>query len=342
MLLDDLRHIARRDKHDLLGVSEHQLDQLLDEPAITLPKSYQSIVLMAMGGSAVGGEMARVWPGVSVPFEIVRGYDIPHFVNQDTLVVLSSFSGNTEETLSALAQAEKSGAEIAIISSGGQLLNAAQEKNYPHIKLGGQSVRNPRMASLQGYRAFIQILEAAHLSAASLDVLAGATKNTQEAAQQWRADVATSNNLAKQIALELMGSSIALYGGPELGPIAQRWKISFNENSKNLAWSNSYPEFNHNEFTSWSGQPTEKPYQIINLRSSFESDRVAQRFKLSDQLLSGKRAYPITVNAEGDSLIEQMLWTAVLGDHVSVYLALLNNQEPSELPLVDKLKEKLK
>ena len=112
---------------------------------------------------------------------------------------------------------------------------------------------------------------------------------------------------------------MVVYAGPKLSPAAYKWKISFNENAKNVAWSGAYPEFNHNEFLGWTSHPVDKPYAVVDLRSSLEHERVQKRFEISERLLSGRRPAPEIVEAQGETILEQLLWTVVFGDFVSLY-----------------------
>src|SRR6185437_9932961 len=111
------------------------------------------------------------------------------------------------------------------------------------------------------------------------------------------------------------------YSGPKLYPATCRWKIGINENAKQVAWANQYPELNHNEFTGWSRQPVEKPYAVVELRSTLEHPRVQKRFEETERLLSGMRPVPIVVNTQGSTVLEQLAWAALLGDYASIYLA---------------------
>ena len=122
---------------------------------------------------------------------------------------------------------------------------------------------------------------------------------------------------------------------------AYKWKISFNENAKNVAWCGQVPEVCHNEFIGWSSHPVDKPYTIIDLRSSFDNDRVSKRFKIMDKLLSGKRPSAYEVQAQGTTLLSQLVWLIVLGDFVSIYTGLLNGVDPTPVDLVEKLKTEL-
>jgi glucose/mannose-6-phosphate isomerase len=341
-VLDDLKMIHERDAQDMLGIAEKQGGQL--RYAFTLHgnnelKGAQHIVYGAMGGSALPALFVTSWPMAKVPLEIVRGYDVPLYVGSNTLFIASSFSGNTEETLEAIGQAEERGAKIAVITNGGRLKQLAEEKGYVLAVL---PVAFPRISLWYSFRALLEILERA-------DVLAGDFRPELEQTSQfldatvasWRPDMATSKNMAKQIAQELMGKSIVLYSGPKLYPAAYKWKISCNENAKQIAWANQYPEFNHNEFTGWSKQPVSKPYAVIELRSSLEHPRIQKRFVVTERLLSGMRPAPTEVHVGGRTLLEQLVWSAALGDYVSIYLALLNGLNPASLELVDKLKQAL-
>jgi len=276
-----------------------------------------------------------------LPFEVVRQYNIPDYVSAKTLFIACSYSGNTEETLSALAQAEAKNATIIIMAGGGKLEEIANQKNYPLLKI--PEAEQPRYAVFYMLVAIVSVLEAAGLTNAhkASDALAQAKSFLQESVQTWLPTVPEKQNPAKKLALELAGKSGVVYGGPVMSPAAYKWKINFNENAKNIAWWDEYPEFNHNEFIGWSSHPINKPYAVIDLRSSFEHPRVQQRFELSDRLLSGKRPAAHVVQAQGTILLEHLLWTICFGDFVTIYLALLNGVNPAPVDLVEKFKKAL-
>jgi glucose/mannose-6-phosphate isomerase len=339
-MLDDLKYIHERDAQDALGIAEKQWQQLEYDFVFELqPKSVSNIVFAGMGGSALAGLMSTTWPGYDLAFEICRNYDIPKYVNSSTLFIASSYSGNTEETLSALEAAESKGAQIVVIASGGKLAGIANDKNYPLALL--PSGLQPRHAVLYSFRALITIQERLGMVHGALDTLLQAANFLRGQVQAWRPDVPTKDNYAKQLALEIMGKSAVVYAGPKMFPAAYKWKINFNENAKNIAWCNQYPEFNHNEFLGWTSHPVDKPYAVIDLRSSFEHPRILKRFEVSERLLSGKRPAPLTVEAQGTSILEHLLWTIALGDFVSLYLALLNGLNPTPVELIEKLKQSL-
>lgn len=343
-MIDDLKYIHEKDKSDALGLAAKEWQQLLAEykiePAIKTSK-VNNVVFAGMGGSALSAFLSRTWPTVKVPFEVVRSYDLPSYVDGGTLFIASSYSGNTEEELICLGQAEKVGAQIVIMSSGGQLADIAKSKSYPLVLI--PSHMQPRYATLYSFSALIRILEASGLvdEGRADKELRAAAKFLEESVKTWLPEVPTKDNPAKELAKELAGTSIVVYGGSLMSPAAYKWKISFNENAKNIAWCGTLPEFNHNEIMGWIGQPHDKPYSVIDLRSSFENPQILRRFELSERLLSGRRPAPHVVDAKGETLLEQLLWTVMFGDFVSIYLALINNVDPTAIDLMDRFKKEV-
>jgi len=343
-MLDDLKFIHEKDKSDALGLAAKECQQLLAEykiePELKSDHVY-NVVFAGMGGSALAALLSRTWPTINKPFEVVRGYKLPSYVDSDTLFIASSYSGNTEEELECLAQAEIAGAQIVVISSGGQLVDIAKTKGHPLVLI--PSHMQPRYAVLYSFSALIRILETVGLveEGTADKELTEVAKFLEESVKTWAPDVPSKDNPAKALAKELAGKSIVVYGGPLMSPAAYKWKISFNENAKNLAWCGTLPEFNHNEFIGWTGQPHDKPYSVIDLRSSFEHPQVLKRFEVSARLLSGRRPVPHVVNAQGDTLLEQLLWTVVFGDFVSIYLALINNVDPTAVDLLERFKKEI-
>jgi glucose/mannose-6-phosphate isomerase len=344
-VLDNANVLRQRDPEGALTVSLEQFKQARFEAIVECPehdeRAVTQVILTGMGGSALAALVAQSWLGreLGVPFEIVRGYDLPAFVGPQTLVIASSYSGNTEETLSALDQADKAGAQLAIIASGGKLKEIAEERCIAHVNLlpGVQ----PRMALVSSLRALIALFENFGIvenKLAEIEALAGwLASETAE----WAADVPTEENYAKQLAEEAVGKTPVFYGGALTSPLAYKWKISWNENAKNVAFWNQYPEFNHNEFMGWTSHPVEKPFAVFDLVSRFEHSQILKRFEISDRLLSGQRPKATTVTLQGDSLLAQLLWGAILADFVSVYVAILNGVDPTPVALIEKLKKEL-
>jgi glucose/mannose-6-phosphate isomerase len=254
-VLDDLKLITLRDGSDALGVTAKQFTQL--KQSFNLGGDSEkpvNVVVAGMGGSALAAQLAESWPGMELPYEIVRSYDVPRYVNTQTLFIASSYSGNTEETLSALAQAQKAGASIAIVTSGGKLTEIANQKKYQICEL--PSGLQPRMAVLYNFKALLSIF--AHhqiVKAETLVEIEQLADKHSELTAAWAADIPTNNNLAKQLAERLLGKTPIIYAGPKMYPLAYKWKINFNENAKNTAWCNFYSEYDHNEFIGWTSHP---------------------------------------------------------------------------------------
>lgn len=346
-MLDDLKYIHERDAHDALGLAEKQWQQLEHHYDFGdwQPKAeIRNIVHSGMGGSALWALLAQSWPGFKVPFEVVRGYDVPAYVGPNTLFIASSYSGNTEETLSALAEAEERDAQIVIMTSRGRLEQIDKEKGYLLIEL--PTVIPPRYGCLYGLNGLISLGEYLGLLASdnAVEQLRSSADFLKNGINDWLPTVPAAKNLAKQLAQEVIGRSPVIYGGPLLAPAAHKWKIGFNENAKNVAWEYAFPEFNHNEFTGWTAQPVDKPYTVIHLLSSFDNERIQKRFALSEKLLSGLWPAPEHVQARGETPIQQLLWTVALGDFVTLYTALLNGTSPIELgdkDIIERFKKEL-
>ena len=341
-MLDDLKMIHERDAQDALGVAEKQWQQLNYDFAVELPpmEGITNIVVGGMGGSAWPALYLKSWPGTTVPLEVISNYNLPAYVNEHTLFISSSYSGNTEETLAALTEAENRGAKIVVMAAGGKLVDQAKQNNHPIYLIPGGF--QPRMSSFYFLAALIQILEPQDLvPAGSLEEMRAAADWLKDQLAAWRPDVPAKDNAAKQLAQELMGKSVVVYSGPKLFPAANKFKICLNENAKNVAWVNYYPEFNHNEFIGWSSHPVDKPYAVVEYRSNLEHERIQKRFIVSERLLSGRRPAPEVIEPVGDTVLKQLLWTSNFSDFASLYLALLNGLNPTPVDLVEELKKQL-
>jgi len=343
--LDNENILAQKDPEGALKVAATQFEQASYD-AVVWNKEHDdreitAIVVTGMGGSALAALLVKVWlkNDLKIPFEIIRGYDLPDYVGRNTLVVASSYSGNTEETLSALAQAEKAGAQLAIIASSGKLIDIASEYNIAHVNL--PDGLQPRMAVIYNLRALLSLFENFSIIRGKLEEVDALSGWLGRESANWGPEVPTEENWAKQLAEQAVGKTPVFYGGALTGPVAYKWKISFNETSKNTAFWNEYPEFNHNEFMGWTSHPVEKPFAVFDLISSFEHPQILKRFEISDRLLSGKRPKATVIHLEGESVIAQLLWGSIFADYVSIYTAILNGIDPTPVDLIEKLKKEL-
>ncbi len=341
-MLDDQNVIKQRDPQDALSVVTKQWQQLQHEFNVEFSPSsnIQNIVLAGMGGSGWPIEYLQTWPGLTLPLEINRTYSIPSYVNKNTLFIASSYSGNTEEVLSALQEAQNRGAQIVVMASGGKLQQIATEAKLPLYLL--PTGTQPRMSSFYFIAAMIELfVPLGIVPKESLSYLKTLAQWLSGQSSNWEPAVPTSQNIAKKLALELVGKTVIVYSGPLMAPPAHKWKICMTENAKNLAWHNQYPELNHNEFTGWSSHPVQKPFSIVEIRSNLEHPRVQKRFLVTEKLLSGKRPKPQVVEPVGENVAQQLFWTSMLGDFVSIYLAILNGVNPTPVELVEKFKVEL-
>jgi glucose/mannose-6-phosphate isomerase len=294
-----------------------------------------------MGGSALAALLAKVWlrKDLSIPFDIIRDYDLPAYVGPNTLLIASSYSGNTEETVSALQEATQRGAQVAAIASGGELADMAAEQDMAYVSI--PSGLQPRMAVIYNLKALIALFETFGVVRNRSSEITATADWLKEETSKWVADVPTAANPAKQYAEHAVGKTPIFYGGPLTAPVAYKWKISWNENAKNVSFWNEYSEFNHNEFMGWTSHPIEKPFAIFNLKSNLEHPQIKKRFEISDRLLSGKRPQARNIELAGDTLIAQLLWGSLLADFVSIYVAILNGVDPTPVDLIEELKRDL-
>lgn len=343
-MLDDKNLVAQRDPQDALGFAAQQPEQLKHDFNIAHTASFKkpiyNVVFAGMGGSSLVAELARTWPELKEPFVICKEYNLPAFVDSDTLVIASSYSGNTEETLEALGQARQKGAQVAVITHGGKLLEDA--KAHGDVLAEIPHCPQPRTSVFYAYRALVEIFVAAKLAPDSaITELAALVAPLEQAVNQWTQEIPAQHNPAKQLAERMAGKTAIIYGGPLMYPAAYKWKIGVNENAKNTAWAGMLPEFNHNEFLGWSSHPVEKPFAVIDLLSSFEHPRVQRRFEVSDRMLSGMRPTSVNIEAKGKSVLEHLLYLVLFGDFTTTYLGILNGVDPTPVALVEKFKKEL-
>lgn len=348
MQLDNLNIIKKRDKSNAISVIANSYKQLSFEARVeqfTIPHHpINNVILSGMGGSCLAGLIAKNWLDfnydLSVPFEVIRDYCLPSYVNSNSLVICFSVSGNTEETLSSLDDAMKKCANVVVITSGGKLLDQAKVHNLPYIKL--DKVTQPRYGILMHLRSIIRFInyyglihEDAFFELSSLE------DNIKKYTVQLLPNKPIDQNQAKQLALFCAGKTPLIYSSRLFRPLSYKWKTSFNENAKNIIWNNEFPEFNHNEFIGWTSHPINKPFAVIDFCSDLDNPKITKRLKLSDKLLSGKRPKSYQVKLQGNSFIEQVINGAILGDLSSIYLGILNGVDPTPVELVEKFKFEL-
>lgn len=342
-MLDDGNVLRQRDPHGALAIAASEWKQATYEATVLESehdgRALTKVVVAGMGGSALAALLAKSWLSqrLMVPLEVVQNYDLPHYVDRNTLVITCSYSGNTEETLSVLQQAREKSAQLAVLASGGRLLDVARHQSVAYVALPGGIPQ--RMAMLYMLRGMLALLvNFGVLPMSVLDEVSATAAWLEKETARWLPSVTTDKNEAKQLALLAVGKTPVFYGGALTNSLAYKWKTSWNENAKNVAFWNEYPECSHNEFIGWTSHPVEKPFAVFDLVSSFEHPQIAKRFEMSDRLLSGKRPKANPIQLRGDTLIAQLLWGCILADFASIYAAVINNVDPTPVALTEKLK----
>ncbi|MCS7282970.1 MAG: bifunctional phosphoglucose/phosphomannose isomerase [Anaerolineae bacterium] len=312
---------------------------------LVLPEEYRrvrQVIVLGMGGSAIGGALAAALVADECPVPVlgIGGYDLPAHAGPETLVIGSSYSGNTEETLSAFAQALERGCRLVAIATGGQLATIAEEKRIPFLRF--TPCLAPRAAIGYSLVLLLGILWRAGLiqdPGNELDEAVAVLKNWQ---QELRPEVPTVRNPAKRLAGQLVGRLPVIYGAGFLAPVARRWKGQFNENAKQWALWEEMPELNHNAVVGL-GLPDAIRGQVsvVMLRSTLDHPRVQARWEITKALLLHEGIAPDEIWGQGESHLAQMLSLIHFGDYVSLYLALLNGTDPTPVKPIDYLKEQL-
>jgi glucose/mannose-6-phosphate isomerase len=310
-----------------------------------LPADYarvDRVVILGMGGSAIGGDLVRslAEAEAKVPVLIHRDYGLPAFVDSRTLVIASSYSGNTEETLSAFELALKKGAKKLAMTTGGKLQAMAEENNIPVFKIAYKA--QPRAAlgfSFIPTLCFLQKL--GFLKDKSADV-AEMIKVLEGLSARIGDTAPLSSNPAKKLAQRLYGCLPVIYGAGTLAEVAHRWKTQINENSKAWAFHEVFPELNHNATVGYQF-PAElaRGIRVVLLRSPSLNQRIRLRYDVTCELLDRSQIAHEFVDSEGSSLLSQMMSLVLFGDFVSYYLAILYRIDPSPVKVIDYLKERL-
>lgn len=293
----------------------------------------RNIVVTGLGGSGIGGNLVSEIVGkeLRVPFQVNKEYGLPNYVNENTLVICSSYSGNTEETLAAFADAIKANALIVCITSGGKLLELAKQYNLDHVVIPGG---NPPRACL-GYSSVQQLYVLHQLGLISRQF----ESELNDTISLLERESEHIRSLAKAIAGQLQNRIPVLYTVTEMESVAVRFRQQINENSKMLCWHHVVPEMNHNELVGWRNRIGN--WAPIFLRSREDYERNQQRIEINKSIVAQYAEHVMEIYAKGESHTERAFYLIHLGDWVSVYLAELNNVDAVEVKVIDHLKNEL-
>ncbi len=311
--------------------------------AATLPPAYgdvRNITILGMGGSAIGGEFAGALLAdeLKVPLNVHRDYGIPGYVSRDSLVIVSSFSGNTEETLSGFEEAKKRGAKILAITTGGKLAEDAKTLRLPLITFGYHA--QPRAALGYSMTLVLGVLGKLGFARDMGKEIDQALKDVAKLEE--RVHEGARTNDAKKLAAELYGRIPVVFGAGAMGVMARRVKDQWNENAKNWAHYDVMSELNHNAVVGFPHPPIARDAQtVLLLRSRRDNPRHQIRFEVTKELLDRAQIPHKDLQFDGDSLLSEILQMTYFTDYVSFYVALLNGADPSPVTSIDYLKDRL-
>jgi glucose/mannose-6-phosphate isomerase len=338
--------IARVDPSDQLGdvlaLPEHLRDALWRVESAIMQDwdTTAGLVVAGMGGSAIGGALARAAMGdqASRPIFVTRAYGLPPWTTPDTMVLCASYSGETEETLACYESAGALGAKRTVVTTGGRLAELAREDGVPVIPLPGGFQPRGAVAYM-----IVAALEVAALCGAGprltpeIDV---AASHIEQLVTEWGPDAA-EDSLAKTIARGLHGTTPVIAGAGLTSPIAYRWKTQINENAKQPCFWNEVPELDHNEIVGWEGARELGRFSAVFLDDSDAHPRVKERMDLTERLIADNAAASFRLETRGQTAIERVISLVLLGDLVSIYLAALRGVDPGPVKVLDELKAAL-
>jgi len=348
--LDDPQVFKQYDPEGML-THLHEMPQLCQQAwqmamNFNLPKDYPEVsklVILGMGGSAIGGNLVSnlVASEAKLPILVHRDYNLPAFIDSKTLVIASSYSGMTEETLSSFEQALETESKKLVITTGGKLKIMAEERNVPVFSFDYKA--QPRAALAFSFLPILGFLQRlGFISDKSADVTE-TVEVLQKLSRRINEGALLSQNPAKQLANRLYEHLPIIYGAGIVSEVAHRWKTQLNENSKAWAFYEVSPELNHNAVVGYQFPPElANKIVVVLLRSAWLPRRIQLGYQVTCRLLDQAKVSYQIVDGEGTSPLSQIMSLVLFGDYVSYYLAILYKIDPSPVKAIDYLKEQLK
>jgi len=347
--LDDLGALEKVDRDGMLAhvraLPEQCRAAWAGVQGLELPDRYlgaNKVVIAGMGGSAIGGDLAAevAGPESSIPVMVLRDYELPAHVDRNTLVIGSSYSGNTEETLAVFQEAHERDCSLVALATGGRLAELAQEWGVPLVSFRYKS--QPRAAMGFNLVSLLGILRAMGAVGDLTATLDEATALMAERMPELEPGSPQTYNPAKQLAADLYGRVPVVVGAGSLAPVARRWKSQFNENSKGWSYFEVLPEMDHNAVSGIHFPPgaAEQIYMLF-LTGAAAHPRNRLRFELTQQVFEGQGILCRRIEAPGQTTLAQVLTAIQLGDYVSVYLAALYGTDPTAIDDIVGLKRRM-
>lgn len=348
VVLDNPDDVKTIDKGNMLELCEKMPDLCRDaikraekvKISHALPRN---IIVVGMGGSAIGGQLLKDWlhDKAAVPIEIVRDYILPRYANENSLVIAVSYSGKTEETLSAFLEAVKRHCMIITVSSGGQLQAFAERMKTSHISI--PSGIAPRAAIAYTFFPLVVLMEKLGIVKKVREEVEETLQILTKVSDENKLNVPMKNNQAKKIAAEIEGTVPIVYGFRQYGSIARRMKCQFNENSKVPSKFDVFSELNHNEIVGWEApQNLTRHFSIVLIRDPQEPPEIKHRIEITKQIASKKVGKILEISALGRHKLARMLSVMYVGDFASIYLAVLGGVDPTPTKTIADLKRKMK
>jgi glucose/mannose-6-phosphate isomerase len=346
-VIETVERIRAADPEGMLDRIKELPQQVRDAWSIAskaqIPPAYgdvRSIVVSGMGGSAIGGDLATalVAGELRVPMSVHRDYGLPAYVGRDSLVITSSYSGNTEETLSSFEEARKRGAKIVAITTGGRLAELATAANAPVVRFSYPA--RPRATLGYSLTLVLGVLSKMGLVRDLAKDVDGALADV--AKLQEKVHEGARSNDAKKLAIAVAGRIPFIFGAGVMGVMARRVKGQWNENAKNWAAFDVLPELDHNAVVGFPNPGIAKQaLAVLILRSSQDSGRHRVRWEVTKELLDQSGIEHHSIELPGASALSEVLQMTYYTDHVSYYVALLNGADPSPNRSIDFLKDRL-
>jgi len=348
--LDSFKKIEECDESSMLELIESFPEQCQDARCIgddfELPQGfkrpYRNIVCTGLGGSAIGADLARSYiaQDARIPVLVNRNYTLANFVSEDTLVIVSSYSGNTEETLSAYREAVSRGSSVIVITSGGSLEKAAKKDDIPCLIIPRGFP--PRCALGYSFFPLLTVLAKIGIIKDQAESIDGAIHNLRKLKDSGIGyKVPYKINPAKKIAAEIFDKFPVIYASNDrIDSVVTRWRGQLAENSKTLSSGHLFPEMNHNEIVGWENpEKVLKECVAIILRDAADHPRIARRMDVTRNLLKKNKVKVLEVFSSGPGLLARIFSLVYIGDYVSFYLAILNGVDPTPVKKIVYLKK---
>jgi len=298
---------------------------------------FSSIVFCGLGGSAISGDLLCDYLSgeLEIPFLVTRGYNLPSFVDENTLVIISSYSGNTEETISCFEQALKKNSEIVVITSGGKIGALAEANKIPIVNVQGGF--QPRYALGLSFFSLLKIMQ--ELGIASEESKA---KKIIDLWQKRGEEYSLENNSASKIAQQLVGFIPVIYSSEFLSSTGYRLKCQLNENSKLHAFHNTLPEMNHNEIIGWESYKEKQFHtKVIYLIDKEYHPQNKKRFETLKEMLAEQNIEVLTISSDEENKKVRIMDLIFLVDWISFYMSVLRGFDPSEIDFIHRMKQRL-